>query len=82
MIGRVDFFWAEYRVIGEADGRVKYVDESSPEALWAEKLRQERLENAGFIVVRWTWSEHFNDPFRVVARIRAAFARAGARRTA
>ena len=79
-IGRVDFFWEEYGVVGEADGRVKYGNDERTDALWAEKLRQERLEDAGFIVVRWTWSEIFNDPFVVVARIRRAFARAEARR--
>ncbi len=82
-IGRVDFFWEEYGVIGEADGRVKYASilDDDP-TLWAEKLRQERLENAGFIVVRWTWSELFNNPDAVVARIRRAFARSAALRTA
>ena len=80
VIGRVDFFWEE-GVVGEADGRIKYAgDDLHP--LWAEKLRQERLENAGFIVVRWTWSELFNDPDRVVRRIRRALERAAARRTA
>jgi hypothetical protein len=80
VIGRVDFFWDE-GVVGEADGRIKYAgDDLTP--LWAEKLRQERLENAGFIVVRWTWSELFNHPDRVVRRIRRALDRAAARRTA
>lgn len=80
VIGRVDFFWEE-GVVGEADGRIKYSgDDLNP--LWAEKLRQERLENAGFIVVRWTWGELFNDPDRVVRRIRRALERAAARRTA
>ena len=80
VIGRVDFFWEE-GVVGEADGRVKYTgDDLSP--LWAEKLRQERMENAGFIVVRWTWGELFNDPDRVVRRIRRALERAAARRSA
>lgn len=82
-IGRVDFLWDEFGVVGEADGRVKYSDEDEDDAtLWVEKLRQERLEDAGFIVVRWTWKQLFNDPERVVARIRRAMARASARRTA
>jgi very-short-patch-repair endonuclease len=52
-IGRVDFLWREPCVVGEADGRVKYRDNE----LWQEKLRQERLEDAGFTVLRWTWAQ-------------------------
>ncbi|HVE98429.1 MAG TPA: type IV toxin-antitoxin system AbiEi family antitoxin domain-containing protein [Mycobacteriales bacterium] len=74
VIGRVDFFWDE-GVIGEADGLVKYSGDN-PTSLVTEKLRQERLEEAGFIVVRWTWWQLFNEPDRVVARIRRALQRA------
>jgi len=85
-IGRVDFFWDEFNVVGEADGRVKYADgEAEPTdlpPLWEEKLRQERLEEAGFIVVRWTWNQIFFEPEKVVARIRVAFRRSELRRTA
>jgi hypothetical protein len=52
-IGRVDFLWRGPRVVGEADGRLKY----RANELWREKLRQERLEDAGFSVVRWTWAQ-------------------------
>lgn len=51
-IARVDFDWDAYGVVGEADGRVKYLDEE----LWLEKLRQEALEDADRVVIRWTWS--------------------------
>lgn len=64
---RVDFRWG--RVIGEADGAVKYL---TARDLWAEKLRQEDLEQAGFVVVRWTWADLARQPDRVVARIRQA----------
>jgi hypothetical protein len=53
VIGRVDFLWPGSGVVGEADGRVKYRDNE----LWREKLRQERLEEAGFVVLRWTWAQ-------------------------
>lgn len=72
-IGRVDFYWAEYGVVGEADGMIKYADQ---QALQAEKERQERLENAGFIVVRFTWDDVVRHPERTVTRIRRAFVRA------
>lgn len=64
---RADFRWG--RVIGEADGAVKY---TTAEQLWAEKLRQEDLEQAGFVVVRWTWAEIVHQPKRVIARISRA----------
>ncbi len=78
-IGRVDFLWKEAGVVGEADGRIKYAEDEEFLLLWAEKQRQERLEEAGFIVVRWTWTQVFNEPERTVRRIRAALGR-GARR--
>lgn len=68
---RVDFQWG--MVIGEADGALKY---TSPESLWAEKRRQEDLERAGFIIVRWSWAEMLHDPSTVIDRIESALARA------
>jgi hypothetical protein len=74
---RVDFLWAQWRVIGEADGRVKI---QRPEDLWAEKLREDALRELGYEVVRWTWDEIVNRPEMVVARILRAAARARLRR--
>jgi Protein of unknown function (DUF559) len=51
---RVDFFWRQFGVIGEADGLVKY---DGIDAVRSEKLRQEQLERAGFVIVRWTFRE-------------------------
>ena len=53
-IGRVDFYWEEFGVIGEADGRSKYVE---PGALYAEKRREDRLRRAEGCreVIRWGW---------------------------
>ena len=65
----VDFCWASARVIGEADGSVKY---STPEDLLAEKRRQESLEQAGWRVVRWDWNEGVVQPHLMVARLAAA----------
>lgn len=71
-IGRVDFYWPEYRTVGEADGLSKY---AGPHVLAAEKLRQERLEEAGYVVVRFTWYQVIRTPRQTAARIRTAFAR-------
>jgi len=57
-VGRVDFLWPEARLIGEADGRLKY---SEPRALWQEKRRQIRLEREGYTVVRWVHAD-LSDP--------------------
>jgi very-short-patch-repair endonuclease len=78
-VGIVDFYWEDFGVIGEADGLLKYDD--APDALRAEKLRQEALENLGFIVVRWTWEEIWRRPDVVEARLRNAFRRGARRRT-
>lgn len=75
-IGRVDHLWRDQRVIGEADGRGKYADLS---VLWAEKLREDRLRDAGFEVVRYGWQEARDQPERLAARVRAAFERSARR---
>ncbi len=67
---RADFRWG--RVLGEADGALKYRD---PADLWREKRRQDDLEQAGFIIIRWTWAEITHEPHRVIERILRALAR-------
>ena len=71
-LGRVDFYWDEFGVVGEADGLGKYDGELlSPRE---EKVRQGRLEDCGLIFVRWGWADLWPfDP--TAARLRAAFAR-------
>ena len=54
-IGRVDFYWDEFGVAGEADGAAKYA--ASPTSLLDEKRRQERLEDRGLVVTRWGWDD-------------------------
>lgn len=60
-VGRVDFWWDEYGVIGEFDGRSKYgldADTSTAaDRLWKEKVREDRLRATGAAVARWTWAE-------------------------
>jgi hypothetical protein len=62
LIGRVDFVWPLAGVIGEADGRGKYLGEYSAdewdaaeaaEHMLAERDRERELESVGFAVARW-----------------------------
>ncbi len=78
---RADMYWEEYRVIGEADGMLKY---TSPLDLRQEKLRQEWLANLDNTVVRFTYADVMN-PRRIPAtmdRFRRALERGGLRRSA
>jgi hypothetical protein len=70
--GRVDFYWPEFGVVGEADGRMKYEDRS---ILIAEKRRQEALEALGLIVVRWDWTDVTRRPRLLADRLNGAFER-------
>ena len=69
---RVDFCWEGFGTVVEADGRLKYDD---PDALWREKLRQERIEDLGYTVLRVTWAQIVHRPAETVARVLRAFAR-------
>lgn len=76
-IGFADFAWPDQRVIGEADGAVKYLDtamrggRSAEQVVVDEKVREDRLRALGWRVVRWTWSDaHREAP--LVAALTAA----------
>ncbi len=70
----IDFGWPEYGVVGECDGMIKYQDHT---VLVREKLRQEALERAGWLVVRWTYQEIVLRPEVVIARVERALRRGG-----
>lgn len=74
-LGRLDFYWPQFGVVGEADGLAKY---ESSAVLREEKHRQERLEVAGLIVVRWGWAD-LTTFDQVVTRLKRAFDRGAAR---
>lgn len=74
-LGRGDFYWEQFGVVGEADGNLKYA--AGSDAIVAERRRQQAFEDAGLIVVRWGWAELATFE-RVVRRLEQAFAR-GAR---
>ncbi|OLT40264.1 hypothetical protein BJF86_05565 [Serinicoccus sp. CNJ-927] len=75
-VARVDFLYRAEKVVVEFDGMQKYDD---PAALRREKLREDRLRELGYEVVRLTWAD-LDDPAAVARKIKGAFARARARR--
>lgn len=72
LAGRADFYWNEFGVVGEADGRSKYDRRS---VLVDEKERQERFEELGLVVVRWDWSDVTRDRLALKGRLERAFER-------
>ncbi|WP_170044561.1 type IV toxin-antitoxin system AbiEi family antitoxin domain-containing protein [Luteimicrobium subarcticum] len=83
LAGRVDFAWEDLALVGEFDGRAKYLREEylggwdPGEVVWAEKRREDRLRGAGWRVVRWGWDD-LADRTRL-ARLLAAAGLRGAR---
>jgi very-short-patch-repair endonuclease len=72
-VARVDFMLERWDLIIEFDGAVKYGGLGG-EALFAEKVREDRLRDLGYEVVRVTWAD-LARPAEVLARIRRAMAR-------
>lgn len=52
---RVDFLWDG--VVGEFDGLSKYAGDQGGDAVVREKLREDALRAAGYVVIRWTWPD-------------------------
>jgi hypothetical protein len=77
MIARVDGFWREWNLVGEADGQVKYDERAD---LYAEKRRQDDLEDHGLTVVRWDWDDAWRPQGVLDDRVRRGRARAAGRR--
>lgn len=79
IIARSDFRWHEFKTVGEFDGAEKYgrllrVDQRAGDAVFQEKLREDRIRALGFTVVRWTWAE-LDDPRALGEKIRRALGR-------
>lgn len=77
LIGRVDFLWSEFGIVGEYDGRFTCGRASpsrrpAPDVLFDEKRREGRLRAAGYVVVRWT-AEDLRHPERFRRIIIGAF---------
>ena len=62
-VGRSDFGWPEFGVLGEFDGKSKYGEllrkpgQSAEQVLVAEKRREDRLRELGWMVIRWMWQD-------------------------
>jgi hypothetical protein len=60
-IWTVDFWWPSANLIGEFDGRHKYTEpeflrgRTPQQAVYDEKLREDDLRAAGYLVRRWPW---------------------------
>jgi very-short-patch-repair endonuclease len=76
-VATVDFLFRGQRTVVETDGKIKYLDPwgDPREVLWREKLREDRIRDLEYEVVRVTWEQLMNDPEGVIARVRRAFAR-------
>ena len=81
LIGRSDFVWQAGRLLGEFDGRVKYLrlrrpGETIEQAVLREKQREDQMREAtGYRMIRFVWSDLFQ-PERTAERIRAQLAAA------
>lgn len=62
---RVDLLIEELRLVIEFDGRAKYQRRTEngrvtdADIVWSEKLREDRLRELGYEVVRLTWADLF-----------------------
>lgn len=73
VLARLDFYWDEFGVAGEADGRSKYrVDPAERDR---EKERQEFLEDDNMVFVRWGWDQPWRAPQLFRVRLQNAFER-------
>ena len=75
-LGRSDYSWYGWRLLGEFDGKAKYSrylkpGESPGDVVFKEKRREDALRDNGSRVVRWVWHE-LSQPDLVVERIRRA----------
>jgi len=65
-IGETDFDWPDFSLVGEADGRTKYLDpllragRTLEQVLLREKDRGDRLQGIGRRVSRWGWATGVN----------------------
>jgi very-short-patch-repair endonuclease len=54
LLGVADLAWLGARLLGEADGRGPH---GGPEAVYADRRRQNALTNAGWRILRFTWTD-------------------------
>ena len=63
-IYRLDMYWPEFDIGGEADGAIKY-REGGAEAILAEKRREDSIRGSVRSFVRWGWTDAWaREPLR------------------
>ncbi|NES14447.1 MULTISPECIES: type IV toxin-antitoxin system AbiEi family antitoxin domain-containing protein [Micromonospora] len=77
LLGIGDLGWRAARVVAEADGRGPH---ATPQALFDDRRRQNRFVNAGWTVLRFTWSDTLR-PDYIPAVVRGAIAARAVRRS-
>ncbi len=82
LIGRADFAWPSQRLIVEFDGMTKYhrlrrPGETVEQAVVREKLREDRMRDEGWTVLRMTWWD-LEHPGPFVGRLQSRLARPAA----
>jgi hypothetical protein len=81
---RVDFWWPQFRTVGEADGLAKYEADSAEERrqrMRRSHRRDQRLSDRGVELVHFGWEDVITPRSDLIARFRAAFARGASRPT-
>lgn len=77
---RPDFAWPQWRLLGEFDGKVKYVDspdgDTAADVVMREKRREVDLRSEDWAIVRWTWADVMN-PARLDALVRSMLLQQG-----
>lgn len=71
LIARVDLAYPDLRIAIELDGRAFHL---SSQAFESDRRRQNALELHGWLVLRYTWQQYKDEPWRIVADIRRAMA--------
>ena len=75
-IGRVDFVYAEARVVVECDSRRHHFGKADAER---DRWRDLELAAAGWLVVRVTWWQLVHEPERFTTELRRLLERRGSR---
>jgi hypothetical protein len=73
-VARLDAYWDDWGIATEFDGRGKY---QTPQDLWDEKRREDRLRELGIVIIRLAFEDLRNHAL-VLAKLRSAVAMAAA----
>lgn len=81
MVERVDFWWPQFRTIGEADGLAKYGDTPAEQRrrLRLSHRRDQRLSDRAVELVHFGWEDVLDPRSDLIHRLKAAFERGRSR---